>query len=221
MVKDSNIEQWKDVYGFEGRYKVSSLGRVYSVSKGKFLKQHGRSKDGRLYVYLWKKANGTTTRYRDLRITKPVHRLVAETFVPIAIGRTHVDHINGIPIDNRASNLRWCTPEENTWLYSMMNSIFRSVIPKTNTREKKEYIKETTEEKEIRLKNMSDKRSKEYGVHCIVDGKQFESVRQATRYIYELEPNRGKEETIRKEVQKVAKGKRKPFKLYDRFTVGY
>lgn len=50
------------------------------------------------------------------RQTKNVHRLVAEAFVPKETGRNVVDHINGNPSDNRASNLRWVTQGENVRL---------------------------------------------------------------------------------------------------------
>ena len=43
----------------------------------------------------------------------PVHRAVAELFVPNPDNKPEVDHINTNTYDNRAVNLRWVTSKEN------------------------------------------------------------------------------------------------------------
>lgn len=104
-------EIWKDVVGYEGRYKVSSFGRV--LSTGVYL-------DGRIYepklIKQRKDIGGymTVALYRG-RIGKTfkVHRLVAMSFIPNPNNLPYVDHINTSRIDNRVENLRWVTHVEN------------------------------------------------------------------------------------------------------------
>ena len=42
----------------------------------------------------------------------PIHRIVAETFLPNPENKPTVDHINRVRDDNRLDNLRWATHKE-------------------------------------------------------------------------------------------------------------
>lgn len=103
-------ERWADIEGYEGRYLISSHGRVYSTGYGRrkpvMLKLYTEH-DGYLSVCL---SNG----HRQLKKIM-VHRLVASAFCE---GRSEercvVNHIDGDTANNHADNLEWCTPTDNT-----------------------------------------------------------------------------------------------------------
>ena len=108
----SEGEVWRDITGYEGLYKVSNRGNVYSVeritSQGK--KIGGRtlrliySRDGYPQVSLYK--NGVMK-------TKLVHRLVLEAFIPNPENHPEVNHIDEVKDNNKLSNLEWCTSKHN------------------------------------------------------------------------------------------------------------
>lgn len=100
-------EEWKDVVGYEGLYKVSNLGRIRSfVLGGKNGCIISQSKTRQGYKRLALSKNGILTRFL-------VHRLVANAFIPNPQNKPTVNHINGDKGDNRVCNLEWATQSEN------------------------------------------------------------------------------------------------------------
>lgn len=118
-------EIWKDVPGYEGRYQVSSLGRIRTIYRGwkgpvLYIKPLRKNKRGYFMVGLSRggltpgetKANRERYLYNWQR-TFSVHRLVVLAFHgPIPTG-FHVDHIDGNKENNRPENLEVVTPQEN------------------------------------------------------------------------------------------------------------
>ena len=113
-------EIWKDSPGYEGRYQASTLGRIRSVERKVWSRNHytgepferiipgvilrpGRfCKAGHVSVILGRGTPG-----------KPVHQLIMRTFVGEPPEGMEVLHNNGNPTDNRLVNLRYGTRTEN------------------------------------------------------------------------------------------------------------
>ena len=95
-------EIWRDIKGYEGLYKISSYGRVYSHYKKDCLKP-GNNR-GYLYVNLYKKGKNNTCK---------IHRLVAEAFILNPNNYEEVNHKDENKQNNRVENLEWCDRKYN------------------------------------------------------------------------------------------------------------
>lgn len=83
--------------GIEGKH----TGITFSLPKFATLHSHSGG-----YVVLNLKINGK-------KVSRFLHRLVAEAFMPCGEAGMQVNHINGDKTDNHASNLEWVTPIQN------------------------------------------------------------------------------------------------------------
>ena len=98
------MEKYKDIPGYEGRYQITTWGRVYSVVSEKFMRQDVNEK-GYLRVDLFDEC-GKRKHHR-------VHRLVANAFIANPENKPQVNHIDGNKQNNSVTNLEWVTDEEN------------------------------------------------------------------------------------------------------------
>lgn len=101
-------EIFKVITGFEN-YSIGNLGNVINNKTVRTISQR-------------KSTNGYprfNVRKGDVKHEKPTtihtHRAVCEAFVPRVEGKEHVNHIDGNKENNRADNLEWVTPQENSY----------------------------------------------------------------------------------------------------------
>jgi hypothetical protein len=91
---------WKEIKGFEDRYKISDEGQVYSIVEKIILKPSYSSGYPQVNLYL------------DGRQPCLVSRLVAEAFLPNPDNLPLVRYKDRDPNNVNASNLYWCSFEE-------------------------------------------------------------------------------------------------------------
>lgn len=115
-------EVWKEIPGFK-YYKASNLGRIRSVDR---IRPHGKCKNKTQFVrgkiLKLTKTNQAypvvgvyTGEYGNASkpIIKRVHVLIALTFFGPRPYGFDIAHLNGKGLDNRVTNLKYCTRKEN------------------------------------------------------------------------------------------------------------
>lgn len=94
------MEIWKDIEEFNGKYEISSYGRLRNKTSKYVLKPRKNYKG-----------------YLDINIcgkTKLIHRLVAQAFILNQDNKPQVNHIDEDKTNNNVVNLEWCTAKENS-----------------------------------------------------------------------------------------------------------
>lgn len=98
-------ERWRDIEDFEGRYRISDHGRVFSLISKKLLNIYTNG-CGYQCVYLYEADTG---HYKNFK----VHRLVAAAFIPNPLNLPQVNHKNEDKTYNYYLNLEWCSAAYN------------------------------------------------------------------------------------------------------------
>lgn len=99
------MEIWKDIEGYNGKYQVSSWGRVRNAERGSILTPY-KNKKGYLKVGLCVSGRKSPKKYR-------VNRLVAKAFIENPKGLPQVNHKDGNKENNSVTNLEWITNSDN------------------------------------------------------------------------------------------------------------
>lgn len=136
-------------------YSVSDNGVVKNNTSNTIKKPHINKKSGYYIVDLWK----------NNKVEKvPIHRLVAEAFIPNPQDKPTVDHIDGDRLNNSVNNLRWAT-------YSEQNSKFDTVGVRSE---------------KIIVKHYEEERKKRGGGHVkwlgIIEELEFDSISEVAKY---------------------------------------
>ena len=100
--KEEIKEIWKDIKDYEGIYKISNYGNVFSLKRDKILKPGISNK----YYHVSLSKNGEVK-------PKKIHRIVTEHFSDDWDEKLQVDHIDGDRLNNNISNLRMATSSQN------------------------------------------------------------------------------------------------------------
>ena len=151
-MNEENKIIWKDIPGYEGLYKVSNTGKIFSVVTNRELSVI-QKKDGYTCISLCDKDHNKK-QYR-------IHQLVAKAFIPNPNNLPMINHKNEIKNDNRVENLEWCNNFYNS-NYGNRNLILNKKlkgVPKS-----KEAIEKRRMTMKEKLSNMTkEERSAMFG----------------------------------------------------------
>ncbi|MGO2352212.1 HNH endonuclease [Lactococcus phage proPhi7] len=136
-------------------YSINEDGEVRNDITGRNKKPFTNKRNGYLIVDLYKGNKSEKV---------PIHRLVAEAFIPNIENKATVDHIDGDRKNNSINNLRWATYSEN-------NSRFETIGVRSES---------------IIVKHYAEERKKRGGGHLawldVIETLEFESVSKTAKY---------------------------------------
>lgn len=103
--KELRPPMWEEIKGWEGYYKISRQGEIFSIRRGRMMK---------VWIPRNKKQYPRVTLSKStFEKSYTVHRLVAVQFIPNPLAKISVNHIDGNKHNNKVENLEWATISEN------------------------------------------------------------------------------------------------------------
>jgi len=146
-------EIWEDIEGFEGLYRISNLGRVYSLTKDVVMKgKHNNRK----YVQITLTKNGKQHYFL-------LHRLVASHFIDNPEGLPQVNHKDENKENNAANNLEWCTNKYNAHYGTRIERTTNNEKYRKSREEMKRKVIAVSTDGEVEIKLNSIKSAKMLG----------------------------------------------------------
>lgn len=135
-------EIWKDIPEYKGKYQVSNLGRVKSLSRKKWNGYAFANLKGRILKPKFHKSKGYFNvilydGHKNSR-TIEIHRLVAKAFIANPKHLPCVNHKDENRKNNKATNLEWCSYKYNN---NYGNHNLKLSLAKTNNKCRKIAIK--------------------------------------------------------------------------------
>lgn len=113
---DDCFEIWKDVKGFEGFYRVSTLGRIKSMERYFIRKNNVKVLVKEKILNGWNAGEGyivVDLKKEGKSLKRGIHKIVGDNFLGLCVGDQMINHKNGIRHDNRLNNLEKVTSREN------------------------------------------------------------------------------------------------------------
>lgn len=101
------VEEFKDILGYSGRYKVSNKGNIKSFVRYPEGKLMSPKLDKDLYCEIGLRDGD------GIRKFMKIHNIVASHFIDNPNNYHIVNHKDNNPSNNESSNLEWCTIEYN------------------------------------------------------------------------------------------------------------
>lgn len=129
-------EIWKDVPGWEGLYKVSSCGRILSVSYN-----HSGRPAIRVLRKDWLGYLVVTLHRNNYSKTYKVHRLVAMAFIPNPTNLPCINHRDEDKTNNRVENLEWCDYSYNNKYGSRPRKVLDAYKRKKSAKAERPVVK--------------------------------------------------------------------------------
>ena len=148
----------KTLFNYD-RYIIYKDSRIFDKKLNKFI-NFQKNTDGYYCVTLRSNYNK--------RVTKRVHRIIAECFIYKIEGKNFINHKDGIKTNNAIENLEWVTHSEN-----IKHAWDTKLITNTNQRIKKI--------KDANIGRYGKLNPKSKPVFCITTGEYFESGALACR----------------------------------------